>query len=333
MKQQILDMLARGKTTVEVPEEIKHRVDHLNKLNEERAEIFQQFLAEKAALERKYTDLYQPIFDKRAKVVSGEEAVPEASADGIPKFWLTVIKNHYMLNEMVFPADEEALAALKDVRLKNLPEGKTGFMLEFEFAANDYFENTLLTKQYIMVADEDYVLDHAEGSEIKWKADKCLTMKEVKKQQRNKAGNRRTVTKQEPQESFFNFFSPPAVPEEEELEEMEQEAQMELQSLIETDFEVGDVFRSKLIPNAVNWFTGEAAEEEEGHMFGDDDEDEDDEGDEEDEEDEEDEDEEEEGHSHKHKKGGKCCDHEHGPKKGKQGKKVAGEKAPECKEQ
>ena len=51
-------------------------------------------------------------------------------------------------------------------------------------------------------------------------------------------------------DSFFNFFAPPAIPEnEEELDE-------ETQELITSDFEIGHYIRERIIPRAVLFFTG-----------------------------------------------------------------------------
>ena len=50
--------------------------------------------------------------------------------------------------------------------------------------------------------------------EIDWKPGKNLTVIMKKKKQRAKGGKQtRTVTKEEPCESFFNFFKPPQIPE------------------------------------------------------------------------------------------------------------------------
>merc|ERR1719225_2007875 len=51
------------------------------------------------------------------------------------------------------------------------------------------------------------------GCTIDWKKGKNLTVKQVKKKQKHKnKGSVRTITKQVKADSFFNFFDPPAVP-------------------------------------------------------------------------------------------------------------------------
>ena len=51
------------------------------------------------------------------------------------------------------------------------------------------------------------------GCPIDWSKGKNLTVKQVKKKQKHKSkGSVRTITKQVKADSFFNFFDPPAVP-------------------------------------------------------------------------------------------------------------------------
>ena len=68
----------------------------------------------------------------------------------------------------------------------------------------------------------------------------------------------------------------------EEDEEIDEEEMEQLQEVMEADYEMGAAIKERLIPHAVSWFTGEAAEME---MM--DDEDEDDEDDDEDDDDDE----------------------------------------------
>ena len=56
--------------------------------------------------------------------------------------------------------------------------------------------------------------------------------------------------------SFFDFFSPPEVPEDP-TEEMEDEDR----GVLAVDFDVGFSIKEKIIPRAVLYFTGEALED------------------------------------------------------------------------
>ena len=68
----------------------------------------------------------------------------------------------------------------------------------------------------------------------------------------------RTIRKLIPVESFFNFFSPPSIPED--TDDLTEDELGELRGRLECDYEVGDLFKTKIIPAAVYWFTGKALE-------------------------------------------------------------------------
>ena len=73
----------------------------------------------------------------------------EKDVKGVPDFWLTIFKNVDMLQEMVQEADEPLLSKLTDITV-TFSETPMGFTLHFYFAPNDYFSNTVLTKEYEM---------------------------------------------------------------------------------------------------------------------------------------------------------------------------------------
>ena len=85
-----------------------------------------------------------------------------------------------------------------------------------------------------------------------------------------------------PTESFFNFFSPPKAPSDDDEEDEEEDASSDIEERLELDYQLGEDIKEKLIPRAIDWFTGEALafeEFEEDLEAGDFDEDEDDEDD------------------------------------------------------
>ena len=57
-------------------------------------------------------------------------------------------------------------------------------------------------------------------------------------------------------DSFFNFFDPPPLP-----DDPEAEVDAETQELLTADFEIGHYIRERIIPRAVLFFTGEALDE------------------------------------------------------------------------
>ncbi|KAL3618847.1 hypothetical protein CASFOL_037295 [Castilleja foliolosa] len=113
-----------------------------------------------------------------------------------------------------------------------------------------------------------------ERTEIEWLPGKCLTQLILKKKPKKGLRKAKPITKTEKCESFFNFFSPPEVPEE--GDDIDEDAAKELQNLMEQDYDVGSTIRDKIIPHAVSWFTGEAAEDEFGDIEDEEDEDDDD---------------------------------------------------------
>lgn len=84
----------------------------------------------------------------------------------------------------------------------------------------------------------------------------------------------RIVKKTVPTESFFNFFSPPKAPTED-----DDDAASDIEERLELDYQLGEDIKEKLIPRAIDWFTGEALafEEMDEDEFDDEDFDEDDE--------------------------------------------------------
>ncbi|KAG6428600.1 hypothetical protein SASPL_112852 [Salvia splendens] len=165
------------------------------------------------------------------------------------------MKNNEVLAEEISERDEGALKFLKDIKWFRI-ENPKGFKLEFYFdTANPYFKNAVLTKTYHMIDEDEPILEKAIGTEIEWLPGKCLTQKILKKKPKKGSKNTKPITKTEQCESFFNFFSPPQAE--------------ELQSLMEQDYDIGSTIRDKIIPHAVSWFTGEAAQDEkvEGHRL------------------------------------------------------------------
>lgn len=142
----------------------------------------------------------------------------------MPEFWLTCLKNLPPLQETITEEDEGALKHLVDLRYRFLAENP-GFVLEFVFEENPYFSAEVLTKSYYLLdhdGNRDLVYDHAEGCEIDWKEGKNLSVRVEVKKQRHKATNKtRTVKKTVPAETFFSFFSPPQIPEDQDEEDVD----------------------------------------------------------------------------------------------------------------
>jgi nucleosome assembly protein 1-like 1 len=63
-----------------------------------------------------------------------------------------------------------------------------------------------------------------------------------------------------PTESFFNFFSPPQPPTD---EDDDASVASDIEERLELDYQLGEDIKEKLIPRAIDWFTGEALQFEE----------------------------------------------------------------------
>ena len=119
-----------------------------------------------------------------------------------------------------------------------------------------------LIKSYVVDPDlleENFPsLESATGTEINWKPGKNLCVKEITKKQKANSGKRkgevRTITVNEPQESFFHFFSEPI---EMRNEEEEEEETKDFRMDYEEDYEIAHAIRTSLLPEAVLWYTGE----------------------------------------------------------------------------
>ncbi|KAI1367394.1 nucleosome assembly protein [Xylaria arbuscula] len=292
-----------------LPASVRRRVAGLKGIQKDHSKLEAEFQEEVLQLEKKYFAKFTPLYEKRAQIVNGkaeptdkeveageededekdddnktETEKPSETADvkGIPEFWLSAMKNQISLADMITERDEGALRSLVDIRMEYLD--KPGFRLIFDFAPNDFFTNKSITKTYYYQNESgyggDFIYDHAEGHKIDWKEGQDLTVRVESKKQRNKNTKQtRIVKKTVPTESFFNFFSPPKPPTDDE----EDDASSDIEERLELDYQLGEDIKEKLIPRAVDWFTGEALAfeefedvEDDGFVEDEDDEDDDD---------------------------------------------------------
>jgi len=309
----------------------KENLEALKKLDDERQEIQKKFDEELALLKAKYQKQYEPLYQSRLNTLMKKDGAadsePVYGTPGLPNFWLRAIGNHRQIADMIEPQDLPVLAYLEDIAAEYLEENaRRSFRLIFRFSENPYFDPTTLVKTYHVEAEgSSDVLASTESTEILWKPGKDVTKKNVTKKQKNKRTKAvRKITETVDCPSFFNFFKSHEIPNEEQLDKMEEEAVEELEVMVEADYQAGVILRDKIIPNAVRWYTGESEDsdgdydefDEDGEAMEDDD---DDEGEDEDD-DEEDE---------KPKRGGKAGS----PKKGGKGAGSGEGKKEECKQQ
>jgi nucleosome assembly protein 1-like 1 len=132
-----------------LPLPVRKRIEGLKGVQTEYSKLETAYKKEVLELEKKYLSLYNPLFDRRQQIIAGEaepteaeikageeqsrkddpEAEPlsqlakseDAKKDqdvkGIPDFWLTALRNHLAISEMITERDEEAIRALKDIRM------------------------------------------------------------------------------------------------------------------------------------------------------------------------------------------------------------------------
>ncbi|KAI4579217.1 hypothetical protein MJG53_001087 [Ovis ammon polii x Ovis aries] len=202
---------------------------------------------------------------EKAKIEDEKKDEEKEDLKGIPEFWLTLFKNVDLLSDMVQEHDEPILKHLKDITVEFSDAGQPmSFVLEFHFEPNEYFTNEVLTKTYRMRSEPDdsdpFSFDGPEimgctGCQIDWKKGKNVALKTIKKKHKHKGcGTVHTVTKTVSNDSFFNFFAPPEVPESGGLDD-------DSEAILTADFEIGHFLRERIIPRSVLYFTGEAIED------------------------------------------------------------------------
>ncbi|OTB05792.1 hypothetical protein M426DRAFT_56270 [Hypoxylon sp. CI-4A] len=270
-----------------LPAVVRRRVAGLKGIQKDHSKLEAEFQEEVLQLEKKYFAKFTPLYEQRAAIINGKEeptdaqveageeededeedeakpekeekATPETAelVKGIPEFWLSAMKNQISLAEMITERDEAALRYLTDIRMEYLD--KPGFRLIFEFTENEFFTNKTITKTYFYQNESgyggDFIYDHAEGDKIDWKEGRDLTVRIESKKQRNKNTKQtRIVKKTVPTDSFFNFFSPPKAP----TDDDDNDAASDIEERLELDYQLGEDIKEKLIPRAIDWFTGEA---------------------------------------------------------------------------
>lgn len=257
------DVFLEGMTTAE-----KRRVMALRAVQAKYDALNAEYQRERATLEAKYMKKYNPVFDERHGIVSGATAVgafdlPDDGAkdEGLREFWLTALANHEAVGNAITERDAEVLKHLTDVRCEVLPDGpEVGFRLIFSFEANPHFTDKALAKTYFMENMEELIPSRFEGSPIAWAAGKDTTVQVVKKKVQDKKLKGKApavaVSRTEPCDSFFNFFSPPPMPEN--PADLSDEQLDELQARLDEDWEMGIAIKEQVLPRAVEWFTGEA---------------------------------------------------------------------------
>uniref|UniRef100_A0A2K5DRF1 Nucleosome assembly protein 1 like 1 n=1 Tax=Aotus nancymaae TaxID=37293 RepID=A0A2K5DRF1_AOTNA len=201
-----------------LPKVVKRRVDALKNLQVKCAQREAKFYEEAHDLERKYLVLFEDEISElkeKAKIEDEKKNEEKEDPKGILEFWLTVFKNVDLFSDTV-QEHNPILKHLKDIKVKFSDASQPmSFLLEFHFEPNEYFTNEVLTKTYRMKLEPDdsdpFPFD---GPEVMGCTGMNVTLKTSKKKQKHKrCGIVCTVTKTVSNDSFFNFATPPEVPE------------------------------------------------------------------------------------------------------------------------
>jgi len=148
--------------------------------------------------------------------------------------------------------DDQLLKCIENIHV--VDEADTdNFTIVFTIRENEIIKNKVLTKRFVL---KDSAPIQAFASAIEW-VSKNLTVKEIKKKQKNKkTGQQRIVTRQVKAKSFFNFFNSidlssanqnPLEATEEEIKQREE---------LENDFEVGGVLVDEILPYSLEYYLG-----------------------------------------------------------------------------
>lgn len=136
-----------------------------------------------------------------------EEEIKDANnhleARKIDGYWSKCLSGSGMIKETMGKDDETLLKSIDNIFVVD-EEGTDNFTIHFTFAENEIIKNKELTKKFVLV---DSAPVKSESTPIEW-VTRNLTLKEVKKKQKNKkTGQQRVVTKTVKAKSFFNFFN------------------------------------------------------------------------------------------------------------------------------
>ena len=170
---------------------LQKKVNALKNIQLDMVKVEAKFFDELHELECKYSKLYEPFYEKRKQIVTGEyepnevegkwaldddekeeedesskakkaiEPASPATGDakkeekGITNFWLDTLQAFRITAEIIQEVDEPVLAYLQDIRVKLFDKQPQGYMLEFHFAENPFFTNKVLTKMYELTTEID----------------------------------------------------------------------------------------------------------------------------------------------------------------------------------
>lgn len=282
-------------TVNDIDEKVRERFKALAHVSDQLAELSKKYEEEARQIEYEADQVDQPLFKLRALIVEGkdfesteittdefdkryEELKDEtydkikikdykhvenlADKKGIPGFWMTAMKNNKILGSQITKNDEKLLRYL--VNIEHIAvENSNDFILKFYFVPNEYIQNTVITKRYLMhdssASEEDHGnIKKVECTPLKWR--NGMNLLDKPKPAKGKKGKKKK--KQEENEvSFFQFFTAKEQlkgnPDEDDLDA---DDELKLDQL-EEDYDDALEIRDEVIPLALEYYLNIVEEE------------------------------------------------------------------------
>jgi len=174
--------------SADIPAEIDHEIlESVDGVQEAIDSLNKKASVEILKVEQKFNKLRKPHYEARAALLSK-----------IPNFWLTVFMNHMQLRKSISEEDEKVLTTLTAVEVQEFDDITSGYKINFCFDDNEYFTNSVLTKEYHVGEKGEPT---ATSTKIDWRPDMDIT--EIK-DNGEEGGEKRTYPVQS---SFFCWFS------------------------------------------------------------------------------------------------------------------------------
>lgn len=288
-----------------LPQKIQERLKVLLSAEEDFEGTLKKYEQMEIDIRMKYNKAFESLYSIRRQIISGERepseeevmgGIPEEDIENVKKsfetteteekestpaglenFWASVLSSHAVIQPLITEEDEPILSHLVDVTSCVLPGHLGDLKVTFTFRPNEYFKETELSLSLVGGEEEARI----ERSPITFSKPNFLYKEVVAQRPKPKRGVKRGKSapkKLIPRQSFFWIF--------EEFDEDEADLDDEdMEGNRIGDEEVKNLLltlHQKLIPSAIEYFTGERDGESDVDQYdGFTDEDEEDEGDEE----------------------------------------------------
>lgn len=275
-------------TVNEMEENVRDRFKALAHISDQLADLSKKYEEEAKQIEFEAEQANRPLYQLRTKIIKGEdfdtEEIKTSEFDqrleeiqdenyekiqikefkevahlvdqtGIPGFWYNAMKHNNVLGTQIEKVDEPLLRQLYDIEYIK-QEDSSDFILKFHFHPNDYMQNTVLTKRYIM--EDEGKIKQVDCTKVKWRPGKNLLEKEKPKKGKKNKNKGKEI---EEQETFFRFFtSKESWKGSPDHDDLDSEDELRLDEL-EEDYDNANEIVDDLIPNALEYYLNIAEDE------------------------------------------------------------------------